>query len=99
MQALGAGHDQRELDLVNVGDGLEHFEGGVLRPVLDPKHVRIVASHSLGDVLIRPATLYAQVGNHSAERSLWRVASAFQWFDWTTHATSSAIDSSYISSL
>jgi hypothetical protein len=99
MQPLGAGKDQRELGLVDVGNSPKDFKSRVLGTVLDPKHIGIVASHAFGDVLVGPATLYAQIRNHSAQRSLGRVAPAFQRFDWTAHGTSSAIDSCYFAGL
>lgn len=87
MLALGLGNDQRELDLVQIGDGLEHFKRGVPFPGLHLAHVSRITADFMRDVRAAPSLLQPQRGDHRAQRLLGCVTSALELFrDFAGHA-------------
>lgn len=75
--ALGASDELGKFHLVQISNGLEHVEAGVLCPVLDPEHVGIIASDQSRYMLISPLAGYAQFSDHGPKRPFRRIASAF----------------------
>jgi hypothetical protein len=78
IQPLGAGKDQREPGLVDVGDGLQKREGGVLFAVLDCIHVGRVTVHVGSHFMVGPALCQTKFCDDGPECFRGRVTVAFQ---------------------
>src|SRR5262245_19278451 len=68
IQPFGAGKDQREPGLVNVGDGLKQREGRILGALLDGIHVGRGAAHIGADLEVGPALRQPEFSDDSPER-------------------------------
>lgn len=83
--AFGHRKQLGELDVVDVGDGLEGLEGWVLGPVLDLIHVRVVAADLCCNVLVGHLPLNPQVGNDRSQRLCRGVCLALERSNGTAH--------------
>jgi len=64
--------------VVNVSDGLEDFESGILLSGFNAVHIAGTTAHFVSDVFITPALLYAQLGYDGSESLTGRVCLARQ---------------------